>query len=107
MEPNRALESSSGESDHSDMSADCLQRYLEARRRIDAEIKLIHGLAGILSKFEQFERDSMEVDPVALGLIHHTIEQSVSAISSSLNEFMPVSERQAAPNTGQSEKSRI
>lgn len=69
---------------------DLVRRYLEARRKIDPEIRLIHSLSALLAKFEQFERDRLEVDPVALGVVNAALEQSTLTIRAALDDFLTV-----------------
>lgn len=80
----------------SEFSRDRLQHYVWMREKIDAEIKLIRSLSTMMGKFEQFEQDKMEIDPVALGTIHQKIEQSILEIWHQLDDFLLVNNAKAA-----------
>lgn len=73
------------------ISPDQLQSYVEARQQIDPEIRLIHSLAALLAQFEHIEERRVSIDPVALGIVHSTLEQSVLKVWGVLDEFMPLS----------------
>lgn len=82
---------------------DHLRRYRAARARIDPEIRLIHSLTALLAKFEEFDRDRVTVDPVALGVVHSRLEQSVLAIWRELDEFLLVEVAKKEHDDGQSD----
>lgn len=65
----------------SDNKARAGRQELEAiRRQIDEDMKAIHSVARILSAFRQFDRDTVQIDPVALGLVHEMIVSRVLAV---------------------------
>lgn len=59
------------------LSRPMLERYVEMRRRIDAEARTIESLAHVLTRFKHCHNDSVEIDPFALACIHEVIERSV------------------------------
>ncbi len=74
------------------MNTECLQRYVQARRSIDADIQIIEGLAGTLAQFEKLGLDhKMEIDPIKIGIIHHVIEQKIADIQANLDNFLALS----------------
>lgn len=77
-----------------------MDRYVEARNRIDPEIRFIHSLTGLLAKFEVFERDRLEIDPVALGVVNAALEQSVLNIRAALDDYLLVNTASENLDTG-------
>lgn len=73
-----------------------LSRYVETRRRIDPEIRLIQSIAGLLSKFEKFEHGRLEIDPVHLGTVNSSLEQSAHNIKAALDDFLLASTAERA-----------
>lgn len=70
----------------SDNKARAGRQELEAiRRQIDEDMKAIHSVARILSAFRQFDRDTVQIDPVALGLVHEMIVSRVLAVHETLD----------------------
>lgn len=75
-----------------DVSGDPLHRYREIRRKIDPEVRFIQNLTGLLAKFEHTGRARLEIDPVALGLVHASLQQSAINIRQVLDDCLPAGE---------------
>lgn len=61
------------------------QELETVRQQIDEDMKAIHSVARILSTFQQCERDTVQIDPVALGIIHEMIVSRVLAVHETLD----------------------
>lgn len=72
------------------LSRPLLERYVETRRKIDAEAQTIESLAHVLSRFKCCHRDSVEIDPFALACIHEVIERSILDLREMLDAFISI-----------------
>jgi len=65
-----------------------LSRYVEMRRRVDAEMKTAQSLASMLALLRQCGDDKLEVDPVALAHVNELISDSVLNVWEQLDGFI-------------------
>lgn len=65
-----------------------LSRYVEARRRIDAEANSIFSITSMLALLETCGDDKIEVDPVALGKINQMLNKNILNIWEILDDFI-------------------
>jgi hypothetical protein len=65
-----------------------LQRYLDMRRKVDPEIRLLHSLADLLAQLEHAAPERTAVDPVTVGVVNATMARRVLAIQAALDDFL-------------------
>ena len=70
------------------LSAEWLQRYVETRRRVDAEANSIFAITSMLALLETNGDDKIEVDPVALGKINQMLNKNILNIWEILDNFI-------------------
>ena len=70
------------------ISVEMLCRYVEMRKRIDAEAKTVYCLSSMLALLQQSGDDRIEVDPVALGHVNGMISHSMLNIQEMLDDFI-------------------
>lgn len=73
-----------------------LDKYVETRNKVDAEVKVIESLAHTLTRFKHCHSDRMEIDPFALAYVHEVIERSVLDLRDSLESFISINEARRA-----------
>lgn len=67
-----------------------VDNYLLAiRQKIDPEVQFIQNLTGLLAQCEHSGKARLEVDAVALGVLHSALAQSAGNIRRVLDEFLP------------------
>jgi len=70
------------------ISTECLQRYVETRRRIDIEANSIFAVTSLIALLEGCGDDTLNIDPVALGKIHQTLNTNILNIWEILDDFI-------------------
>ena len=70
------------------LSAEWLHRYVEMRRKLDAEANTIHSITSMLALLENCGDDSIKVDPVALGKVNRIINSNILNIWEILDDFI-------------------
>lgn len=65
-----------------------LSRYVEARRRIDAEANSIFSITSMLALLETCGDDKLPIDPVALGKLNLTLNNNILNIWEILDDFI-------------------
>ena len=70
------------------ISVEMLSQYIETRRRIDAEANSIFSITSMFALLETCGDDKLEVDPVAIGKIHQTLNKNILNIWEILDDFI-------------------
>ena len=70
------------------LSAEWLHRYVEMRRKLDAEANAIHSITSMLALLENCGDDRIQVDPVALGKVNRIINSNILNIWEILDDFI-------------------
>ena len=65
-----------------------LTRYVEMRHRIDAEANSIYAVTSLVALLESCGDDTLNIDPVALGKIHQTLNKNILNIWEILDDFI-------------------
>jgi len=76
------------------ISVGMLSRYVEMRRSIDAEAKIVHSFSSMLALLQQCGDDRIDVDPVALGHVNEMISNSILNIREILDNFIYIVQAQ-------------
>ena len=71
-----------------EISTEWIRRYVETRRRIDAEANSIFSITSMLGLLETNGDDKIEVDPVALGNINQMLNKNILNIWEILDDFI-------------------
>ena len=70
------------------ISTECLKRYVETRGRIDIEANNIYAVTSIVTLLECCSDDTLNIDPIALGKIHQTLNKNILNIWEILDDFI-------------------
>ena len=79
------------------LSAECLHRYVEMRRRFDVEAESIHSITSMLALIETSGDDRIQVDPVALGKVNQKINNNILNIWEILDDFIYLAQAKLEP----------
>lgn len=74
------------------MDPEAVRRYAAARKRIDESADLICSVSLILSVFEEWPDDRIEISPFALGKLGDLVNRHACRILSELEDFATASE---------------
>ncbi len=77
------------------ISIEMLCRYVEMRKSIDAEAKIVHSFSSMLALLQQCGDDRIDVDPIALGHVNEMISNSILNIGEILDNFIYVVQAQS------------
>lgn len=77
------------------LSTEWLQRYVETRRRIDLEANSIFAVTSLIALLEGCGDDTLNIDPVALGKIHQTLNTNILNIWEILDDFIYIVQAQS------------
>ena len=72
----------------SGISSEWIQRYVETRDRIDIEANSIYAVTSLIALLESCGDDTLNLDPVALGKIHQTLNTNILNIWEILDDFI-------------------
>lgn len=70
------------------LSTEWLKRYVETRRRIDTEANSIYAVTSLIALLESCSDDTLNIDPIALGKIHQTLNTNILNIWEILDDFI-------------------
>lgn len=73
-------------------SAELLQRYVDMRHRLNQEVDVIYSITSMLAQFKHSGKDSLSIDPVALGNISHMLNSNILRIWEILDDFIYLAE---------------
>ena len=65
-----------------------LTRYVETRDKIDKEANSIYAVTSLIALLESCGDDTLNIDPVALGKIHQTLNTNILNIWEILDDFI-------------------
>lgn len=71
-----------------DIGGNQLQRYLDMRRQVDPELRLLHSLSDLLACLEHIPPERAQLDPVTIGIVNATMAQSALNVRRALDEFL-------------------
>lgn len=72
----------------SGISSDLLQRYVNARQKINVEANMVYAITSMLCMLANCGDDKIEVDPIALGKIHQILNNNILNIWEILDDFI-------------------
>lgn len=67
-----------------------VRRYLEVRKKIDENAKMISSISSVLSLVGDAGEDTIGVDPYALGYLNHIINRDIYRILETLDDFVHI-----------------
>ena len=70
------------------ISNELLSRYVETRDRVDIEANSIYSVTSLIAHLEGCGDDTLNIDPVALGKIHQTLNKNILNIWEILDDFI-------------------
>jgi len=71
-----------------EISVEMLSRYIDMRRSINAETKIVLSFTSMLALLQQCGDDKLDVDPLVLGHVNEMNNICVMKINESLDDFI-------------------
>lgn len=72
------------------INIEMLSRYLEMRNKLNKEANSIFAVTSMLSQYDKFGDDKIEVDPAALGNVHQILNNNILNIWEILENYIPI-----------------